>query len=62
MVNRDLRDPRELGERLLHLTGWFGSVREAYDKFRPHVPNYSSNLGPIEKYGRPQDLPSTLPN
>lgn len=38
-----------------------GSVREAYDRSTFRVPDYRDETT-IEKYGWPQELPSTLPN
>lgn len=64
---KDLRDPKILGEELLSLAKLAKGVplSAVYDR---HVhaleacPDYDANPSPLEKYGRPQDLPSTLPN
>lgn len=72
-MSRDMRDPQALGERLLrdapHARSAFAlpehpiSLSEVYDV---HVawmtlPDYRDE-DTIAKYGRPQDIPSTLPN
>ena len=54
---KDLRDPKALGELLL---GVDIPLRTAAD-LNPSAPDYR-DPDPIEKYGRPQDIPSTLPN
>jgi hypothetical protein len=69
---KDLRDPIELGEKLLHQKGlWrIGKLGQEMNDaplslIAEHVPlhvrDYDSNPGPIEKYGRPQDIKSTMP-
>ena len=61
-MNRDLRDPRLLGETLLF---WAENqnckVSEVHSSL-VKVADYEANPSTIEKYGRPQELPSTLPN
>ena len=61
---RDLRDPLELGSRLLFVRDVKGklSLSKTYDLhaayFERSLP-YDADPGTIEKYGRPQDLPET---
>lgn len=66
---RDLRDPSKLGEGLLSLRHHLGQplmpLSELFDAHRSllyHSPDYDHNPGPVEKYGDPRLLPSTLPN
>lgn len=69
MPSRDLRDPTELGNKLLYAA----QHRRAHgDKTKPlsyvadhaplGVPDYANSQGPIEKYGDPTKIPSTMPN
>ena len=58
----DLRDPQLLGEAILSLRERLpkGVLSEMLgEDVHLRVPDYNSELGPIEKYGRPQDLPPT---
>ena len=61
---RDLRDPGELGLKLLEaregVDPCFGLSKIA-DHTPLHTRDYDHNPGTIEKYGWPQDLPSTMP-
>lgn len=57
----DKRDPAALGAALFVMALLHGSVREAYDRSTFRVPDYRDETT-IEKYGWPQELPSTLPN
>lgn len=63
---RDQRDPLKLGELYLTLRRKYEG--EAVETLMKHLaqcecPNYDSeHIGPIEKYGDPRGLPSTLPN
>lgn len=60
MASRDLRDPKLLGERLIGLADIRGiSLREVADSRLLAVADYNANPTCIEKYGRPQDLPTT---
>lgn len=62
-TTRDLRDPIALGEALLTTRRmapqWAAST--IMDKTTFRVPDYQDETT-VEKYGRPQDLPSTMPN
>lgn len=62
-MTKDLRDPTLLGEALLVLSSVRPNVplSSLADRAFP-VANYDANPSCLEKYGRPQDLPSTLPN
>ena len=62
---RDLRDPKRLGEALeilrqkhpeISMPALVNIVRDI------DVPNYDAeHIGPIEKYGDPRTLPTTMP-
>lgn len=61
---RDMRDPEALGgeilSRLKHYRaqGAGISARGAANYMEQHlVPDYHDSLSPLERYGRPQDLP-----
>lgn len=59
---RDLRDPNELGLKLLATAKQNKmTVRMVYASGAIHVQDYDHNPGPIEKYGDPRKLPSTMP-
>jgi hypothetical protein len=62
---RDLRDPTELGRKLLfyrHASPAVVKTSVIADEAPLHVRDYDANPGPIEKYGDPTKLPSTMPN
>lgn len=63
---RDLRDPAKLGLALEGLaTGHDARLRFIYDKYRMNldrVPDYDHDPGPLERYGDPRKIPSTMPN
>lgn len=64
---KDSRDPLILGSELLRLRHDFEKrpLSALYDIHRSvlyYIPEYDPEEGPISKYGRPQDIPSTLPN
>lgn len=63
---KDLRDPVLLGEALVESRDYFGKpLSQIYDDFRgllEDCPDYDHNPGPIEKYGDPRLIPSTMPN
>lgn len=59
---RDLRDPQKLGTLLIELTHHHntGTLRRAYDSTdTSSVERYNANPSTLEKYGRPQDRPTT---
>lgn len=65
---KDLRDPTELGQKLLYAAQHrraHGDNTKALSFVADHaplnVPDYDHNPGPIEKYGDPTKLPSTMP-
>lgn len=66
---RDLRDPSELGHKLLESRAGYRRaglpqgtpLHECADRWPLHVRNYDANPGPLEKYGDPTKIPSTMP-
>lgn len=66
---RDLRDPQELGAALLRIAAsarprpfpGSGLSRFADSPVLFGVPDFSSDEGPVERYGDPRKLPSTMP-
>ena len=64
---KDLRDPKELGAWILslrtapNLRG--DPLSEAVRRLPSrHIRDYSHDAGPVEKYGDPRTIPSTMPN
>lgn len=63
-VLKDLRDPKLLGAKLLEVHSWDKGVplhQTASFAGGWKIPDYDANPGPIEKYGDPTKLPSTMP-
>lgn len=64
---KDNRDPSELGNKLLHVrkTPVNNFDRSPLSFVADHAPlrvrDHVANPGPIEKYGDPTKLPSTMP-
>jgi hypothetical protein len=65
-VVRDLRDPTELGLKALELRRAVGACHSRFslviDAMPLNVKDYANSQGPIEKYGDPRKIPSTMPN
>lgn len=65
---RDQRDPQKIGERLALIrkhdfpTKPFHYIVDVEARTEPPAPDYdSAHMGPLEKYGDPRKLPSTMP-
>jgi hypothetical protein len=58
----DKRDPAALGAALLAVSPLFLSASRAYDRSTFRVPDHVADPSPIEKYGDPRTIPSTMPN
>jgi len=65
---RDLRDPEKIGKRLLRIRQEdfphkpFHYIVDVEARTEPPAPDYVDPASPVEKYGDPRLLPSTLPN
>lgn len=59
---KDNRDPQALGAAVLVLAELHGSARKALDRSTFRTIPHTADPGPIEKYGDPRLIPSTMPN
>lgn len=60
----DSRDPAALGAALLGVRGAHPGrpLSEVYDSSTFRVPDHIADPSPIDKYGDPRSIPSTMPN
>ena len=60
---RDLRDPSELGSKLLEESRKSPrKIHDVADRAPLHVRDYVSPAHPHDRYGDPRKIPSTMPN
>lgn len=60
----DRRDPTALGEALLAVRELHprSPLSAVYDRSTFRTPDHKADPSPLEKYGDPRTLPTTLPN